>query len=739
VVPGLRARLAALRPAVRRLVTTPIGRGWLGTLLLAAIGGVAAFLIAHRLFPYHSFNHDEAVYLQQAAMLLEGQFVLRPPVVEPFRPWFFVRDGSAIYPKYTPVTAAIFAIGTALGDPRLSLVLVGAAVVGLTTVVGRQTFDTRVGLLAGVFVLCSPLFLVHAGVFLPYAPAAALNLAFAAAYLRADRTGSLRWAAVAGLAIGTAFFARSYTAVLFAAPLVVHALWSLWPAVTSLRPRSLPATLARPIVRRQGLVALGGLAGVAVTLGYNTLLTGDPTTFPYEAFAPRDGLGFGERELLGYERDYTLALALRSNALGLLELVTEWVAAGLVGTVLAAGGAALAALRILAPGAPPRAADPDRAGRKHRYRLLLLGLVASVTLGNVYFWGTLNTLGNLDVPTDGLIATHGPYYHFDLLAPMAIFAGVALLRLGERTREVLHSSVPDRRTRWAVVIGLLLVATSVLGAAAVTTADGPIDRNRQVTHHYEAAYEPVLSRSFENDVVFVPTPYGDWLAHPFQPFRNGPEMNGPVVYALDHQPFRVIDAYPDRRYHRYAYNGEWRPTTGEPVDARLQPVRHVRGDPVRLDATLGIPERTESVSVRLRGADDAVSFVGQPGATARTAARLPVQLRLTDGRAHLGGAIEPIGNRSTVRLPDRGTVLVTVFVQRGVYGFSYRLEVPVEGADTESGTRESAVRALTPRIEVCDRPRRCDGEAAYVPRAAPAGVSANVTLTASGDPAPSAG
>ena len=42
-------------------------------------------------------------------------------------------------------------------------------------------------LLAGAVILASPLFLIDASVFLPYAPTTALNLLFAYGYLRADR------------------------------------------------------------------------------------------------------------------------------------------------------------------------------------------------------------------------------------------------------------------------------------------------------------------------------------------------------------------------------------------------------------------------------------------------------------------------------------------------------------------------------------------------------------------------
>ena len=47
-----------------------------------------------------------------------------------------------------------------------------------------EVFDRRTGLVAGAFLLASPLFLIDSSVFLPYAPTTLLNLCFAVAYVR---------------------------------------------------------------------------------------------------------------------------------------------------------------------------------------------------------------------------------------------------------------------------------------------------------------------------------------------------------------------------------------------------------------------------------------------------------------------------------------------------------------------------------------------------------------------------
>jgi hypothetical protein len=95
--------------------------------LLAVLAGAVVFLVASELFPYHSSNHDEAVYLQQAELLLAGQLNLYPAVPDAVRPWFFVEDGDRLYPKYTPVPAAMFAAAKALtGEYRVALAGVAA-------------------------------------------------------------------------------------------------------------------------------------------------------------------------------------------------------------------------------------------------------------------------------------------------------------------------------------------------------------------------------------------------------------------------------------------------------------------------------------------------------------------------------------------------------------------------------------------------------------------------------------
>ncbi|MBP1986540.1 DUF7846 domain-containing protein [Halolamina salifodinae] len=709
-----------VRRALSRVVDAArdrLDRGWLAILVLGAIAAVVSVVVATRLFPYHSLNHDEGVYLQQAELLRAGRLFLRPPVEGSYRPWFFVDGPQGLYSKYAPVTAAVFALGRTLGAYPLALAGVSATVVAGTAAVGRELFDARVGVLAGALVLASPLFLLHSGTYLPYAVTAAFEVTFAYAYLRAERTGSRRLATVAGAAVGVAFLARPYTAVLFAAPFIGHACVSLARSGAWRAPFTQVDEAARALFARRLATAGLGVLGVAVALGYNAVVTGDPLVFPYQAFAPEDGIGFGHRQLLAHETQYTVELALEANSRVLATLFSDWVAMGVVGTALAVAGVAASV------GVARRRGPTPQSWR----RVALGGMLLTIPAGNVAFWGNYNILGALDVANDGLIYHLGPYYHYDLLIPTAIFGAVAAVWGADRLNALLDSRLSDDLPAGRIAVVLLVITAGIGGAVAADTAAGPIQRNAAVSDELEAAYAPFEAqgglsagnaviggdRTAEPTVTFLPTVYGPWLNHPFQAVRNDPDFDGASLYALaDNRELDVAAAHPNHSLRRYVYRGAWNPVDGEAVTAELRPVQRVSGESVRLDASVGVPGNAESVSIRAGG--DA----GQTYATANASERaLTLSLVVADGEARLSGS--GLSGAGSFAVADRDELTVTVFVSTGPSsGFSYELVFPVE-------TGPDGVRALSPTRERCPVPDRC------VPAGlgpSPPGTFANTTL-----------
>jgi len=650
-------------------------------IIIAAVAGVAVFYIATSLFPYHSTNHDEGVYLQQASMLLDGQLGMwtpAPELTDSFRQWFFVVEGNEMYPKYTPVPAAVFALGELLGGFRVALGVVAFANAFLVYLVVREGFDETVGVVASALLVLSPFFLVNSSLFLPYATTTVFNLVFALGYVRSfcgPGSADLRYAALAGVGIGISFFSRPYTAVLFASPFVAHALYTLYSRFRQ------SESLTRYLVGYSVVSSLG-LAFVGLTLAYNDLMTGSPLTFPYLEFAPRDGLGFGERAILEYDRTYTPRLGLRANAHALWHLASDWTTAGLLGSVVAVVGGGLAFF-----------GDGNGDGREKRVRLLLLGVFVSFVVGNVYFWGTLNILGEIGDPTDGLITLYGPYYHYDTLLPISAFVSFGIVSVYRR----LSSGFAQHR-RKVVVVALALGL--VFAGAAAAEVNEKVERNAEITDAYERAYQPFEEADLGNALVLLPTPYGDWLNHPFQYLRNSPDLDGGVVYALDRGPgnFGVVDAYPNRTYYRYSYRGEWEPYAGEAVEPDLDSVEVVEGKRVEV-TTVVETENASTASVSLVSGEGSVYYSESPDG------ELVVRI-LVDGvnrTAHLGSRPD-----SPVSLEEKDEIAVTVHVTRGYLDeVTYRQTFSVETAD-------GAVRVISPETEYCPVVTGCQGETAYV-------------------------
>ena len=735
----------------------PGGRGWepVAAALFALIAGLLVGWLALDVLPYHSLNDDEGVYLLQAAMLLEGKFALHPGALgEAVRPWFFVEAstpaGPRMYPKYAPVPAAMYAVGMALGAPRLTLVAVAAGVAALTYVLTAAAFDRPTGVVAAGLLVATPLFLVPTATFLPYAPTALLNLGFAAAYVRSVRRDSRRWALVAGALAGLAFFARPFTAVVFASPFVCHAILALggaWRRDRSGSGAGDGSRRLRTLLPRYLAVAAAGLVGVGVALAYNAVQTGDPLVFPYQAFAPRDGIGFGVHEILGYERDYTPALAVETTGRVLSRLVREWTVAGPVGAALAALGAVgflgrhrgtlRRPLRALVPadarlsGGPtasdggPTAGDDarndrdDRNGRDERnghernggerlpgpeVAALVLAVFPAVVVGNTYFWGQLNGLEN------GLFGLLGPFYHYDALLPLSAFAALTLVAGGRALARGLRGALAPTPARVALALVVLVAAVVGGGVAVEAVRDQTVD-NRVRTEVLAETYEPIETTDFDRALVFTPDPYGDWQAHPFQYLRNDPGFDGPVVYATDGPPERDLRvlAATNRTPYRFTYRGEW-VGAASPVAPALKRLRVLRGERIDATTTVGVPPDAVSASVRVEvGGDDAYARYAVEDVRNRT--DLPVRWTLGPDRARVTNF--PLGGGADgVALPAAGEVdLAVTFVDAAGASVTYRQEVTLASGESARGT----VRAIwPPETRVCRLTTECGSGGTWI-------------------------
>ncbi|WP_083418447.1 DUF6541 family protein [Pseudofrankia sp. BMG5.36] len=558
--PSVPARPRGLR---RVRISAPAG----AVLLLALCSFVGSLLLQAFLYPRGSGDADEAAYVLQARMLLDGRLTLDARVVEPFfQPWLTGIHGNHVFTKYLPGWPALLALSQALfGTMTVAPAAAAACWVVGAYLLARELFDdVWTALAAAVLLALSPLVLLHTALPLAYACCAAVLTLASALLLRGAHTGSRPALIGGGALVGFALLNRPYDVVLVALPLVLF---------VAARQRRTP----RALLTRSVWAALGAAPLVAVLLAYCWYVTGSPLRLPLSASDPLDTFGFGPRRILPTESSFPFTRHLAEDALwDTLGAAPSWYFGGL-------GLIALAAVGLLAP-------------RRRAERLLLLATTGVVLAGYFFWWGSAFAVPGL---RNGL----GPHYHLAGFTPVVILAAAGarwlwtLLPARPRVRRAAHSARPVRCARVARLGGLArptAVALSVAGLAALTV---PTLQPRIDVQHSVDAGNDFLDALVPDDlpgpalVVVTPGVTSRYTQVPYHTLRNSPGLDGPIVYAADIGP--GIAALPDRMPGRALY----RLRPDELVDADIPgsyrgsfvPLRRVTGTRVEIRVTIRPP------------------------------------------------------------------------------------------------------------------------------------------------------
>lgn len=277
----------------------------------------------------------------------------------------------------------------------------------------------------GVVSSCGP----QSGILVGYLPTIVLLEAFTWSVIRTVRGPSLAsrpsarqcdWRCVfGGLAIGLAVVARPYDAALFAAPVI---LWALF-------------RLRRQLVRPLGWYMLGALPPVIGMLVYDWAATGNPLRLPFNLLEPADRPGFGLRRMFPGEPYHAFGLhnGIGGSANHLL-LTILWVPGGPISVLLAIAGI--------------------WRRRRSGPAVVLAAVAIAFPVGYVFFWGAWNAT----VLWHG-VRFIGPFYFLPMVIPIAAFGGAELVALYRRWRPL------------AALVTLVGVASSVLVAAPAVAAD----------------------------------------------------------------------------------------------------------------------------------------------------------------------------------------------------------------------------------------------------------------------------
>lgn len=207
-------RLSAIPAAVGRATMAP-SRERFGLFLFAS-GTLLYSALAWNLYSGLPVLDDDVSALFQARIFLSGRLWLPIPEHHEFFATFGVISGEhgadhmcSMYPLGHPL---LLLPGLALGVPWLVMPLFGAGTCVLAASVGRILFDEKVGRLAGLLCLASPMFAEICSTHLNHAPTAFGALLATRGILLSLRRPSLRQGLLAGLGISIAFLCRPATA-----------------------------------------------------------------------------------------------------------------------------------------------------------------------------------------------------------------------------------------------------------------------------------------------------------------------------------------------------------------------------------------------------------------------------------------------------------------------------------------------------------------------------------------------
>lgn len=262
----------------------------------ALIPGIVVTIVAAILsvasYERHPHIPDEVAYLLNARYFAAGMLYMpAPPVPEAFDVDLMQLTSTQWFSSMPPGWPAILAVGARLRLEWLVNPLLAGINVMLAYRFFREMYAERTSRLAVLLLCVSPWYLFMGMNFMTHMFSLTMALVGGLAVARLTRTGKLRWAWIAGGAIGALSLTRPLEGLLVA---IMLAVWTL------------TSRSARHRILATACMAAGSIAVGALTLPYNKALTGRMTELPLTAYvkthyAPgSNDLGFGPNRGWGW-------------------------------------------------------------------------------------------------------------------------------------------------------------------------------------------------------------------------------------------------------------------------------------------------------------------------------------------------------------------------------------------------------------------------------------------------------
>jgi hypothetical protein len=268
VIPREKDWLSRVGFWVSRVTSCLTGKSdWFIVALLVSTAGVSAILIGTLIFQDFPHTGDEWSYFLQAQIFSRGHLqVDSPRHPRFFDVWAMVNNGK-FYAWAPPGWPFLLMPGIVLGVPWLVNPVAGALTLLVVYRLGRRVYNRVVSLLALVFMLFSPFFLLHSASYFAHSSGLLFITLFVLFYAKGIDSQASRDFFLAGLSGAMSFLIRPFDQLAVFSPLGVYLLVLVW---------------RREVAVRQVMwFGMSHALGVLLMLAYNYLQTGNPLTIGY--------------------------------------------------------------------------------------------------------------------------------------------------------------------------------------------------------------------------------------------------------------------------------------------------------------------------------------------------------------------------------------------------------------------------------------------------------------------------
>jgi hypothetical protein len=259
--------------------------------ILAILGTISSVWTSHSVYESLPHLEDEFAFLWQAEVMADGRIKLPTPFEAGSHLVPFVVDcGGYRFGKYPPGWPAALSLGARLDAPWVVNAILAGFSIWLIYRLGSKVAGEKVGLLAALLSLTSPMFLMLSGSLLSHTFSLFLSCAFALAWLElfpfkdvkvgGERIPAWMLVLILGMSLGLLAITRPLTAVGVGLPFILLGLGMF------IRKRGM---------ERKQLIGIGVVILLLVALIplWNAALTGDPMLNPYTLWWEYDRVGFG--------------------------------------------------------------------------------------------------------------------------------------------------------------------------------------------------------------------------------------------------------------------------------------------------------------------------------------------------------------------------------------------------------------------------------------------------------------